>query len=151
MTGRLFAALSRIMRWVWIGVGGALGLAGCMRGGLNLTPGPIQLYEGAPQPAESVAVIQNDRNMFLVSIDGHSLQRWARTHDVVAIQVLPGKRILVAQPSARAGFVSMEAVRIEFLAQAGHRYVISRRIGGGTAGTTWTPVFMDTTTGREVP
>jgi hypothetical protein len=122
-----------------------------MRGGLNLTPGPIKLYEGATQPAESVAVIQNDPNMFLVSIDGQSLRRWAQTHDVVAIQVLPGKRSLVAQPSARAGFVSMDAVRIEFLAQAGHRYIISRRIGGGTAGTTWMPVFMDMTTGREVP
>jgi hypothetical protein len=122
-----------------------------MRGGLNLTPGPIKFYAGATQPAESVAVIQNDRNTFLVSIDGQSLRRWAQTHDVVAIQVLPGKRILVAQPSARAGFVSMDAVRIEFLAQAGHRYVISRRIGGGTARTTWIPVFMDMTTGKEVP
>ncbi len=139
------------MRWGRIGVAGALCLAGCMRGGLNLTPGPIRLYEGATQPAESVAVIQNDPNMFLVSIDGQSLRRWTHTHDVVAIQVLPGKRILVAQPSARAGFVSMDAVRIEFLAHAGHRYVISRRIGAGTASTTWMPVFTDMTTGREVP
>ncbi len=127
------------MRWSWLGVLATLCLAGCMRGGLNVTPGPIKLYEGVTQSAESVAVVENDPNMFLVSIG------------VVAVQVLPGKRILVAQPSARAGFVSMDAVRIEFLAQAGHRYVISRRIGGGTAAATWTPVFTDMTTGKEVP
>jgi hypothetical protein len=98
-----------------------------------------------------VAVIENDPNMFLVSIDGQPLRRWTQTHEVVAIQVLPGKRILVAQPSARAGFVSSDAVRIEFLAQAGHRYVIARRIGGGTASATWSPVFTDMTTGKEVP
>jgi len=139
------------MRLSWLGVLATLCLAGCMRGGLTVTPGPIKLYEGVTQSAESVAVVENDPNMFLVSIDGQSLRRWTQTHDVVAVQVLPGKRILVAQPSARAGFVSMDAVRIEFLAQAGHRYVISRRIGGGTAAATWTPVFTDMTTGKEVP
>ncbi len=139
------------MRLSWIGVTAPLCLAACMHGGLSLTPGPIKLYEGPTQPAESVAVIENDRNMFLVSIDGQSLRRWTQTHEVLAVQVLPGKRILVAQPSARAGFVSNDAARIEFLAHAGHRYVISRRIGGGTASATWTPVFTDMTTGQEVP
>jgi hypothetical protein len=139
------------MRWTWVVVGALLCLAGCMRGGLNLTPGPIQLYEGVAQPAESVAVIENDRNMFLVSIDGQSLRRWTQSREIVAVQVLPGKRILVAQPSARAGFVSRDAVRMEFLTQAGHRYVISRRIAGGSARGTWTPVLTDITTGKEVP
>jgi hypothetical protein len=121
-----------------------------MHGGLKLTPGPVKFYEGPTQPAESVAVIENDPNMFLVSIDGQSLRRWTQSHDVVVVAVLPGRHVVVAQPSARGGFVSMEAVRIDFIAEAGHRYVASRRIGGGTVSTTWTPVFMDATTGKEI-
>ncbi|HTI04524.1 MAG TPA: hypothetical protein VL549_04360 [Gemmatimonadales bacterium] len=97
-----------------------------------------------------MAIIQNDPNMFLVSVDSQSMQRWTATHDVLRVQVLPGRHVVVAQPSARGGFVSMQAVRINFVAQAGHRYVASRQIGGGTASTTWTPVFTDVTTGKTI-
>jgi hypothetical protein len=82
-------------------------LASCVHGGLNVTTGPIQLYDGSPLPAESVAIIQNDPNMFLVSVDSQSMQRWTATHDVLRVQVLPGRHVVVAQPSARGGFVSM--------------------------------------------
>ena len=139
------------MRRSWIGLTAPLCLTACLQGGVSLTPGPVKLYEGPSQPAESLAIIENDSAMFLVSIDGQSMRRWAQNRSVVTVHVLPGSRILVAQPSRRGGFESTDAVRIEFLAQAGHRYVISRRIGGGTASTTWTPVLTDMTTGKEVP
>lgn len=134
----------------WLGVGALVCVASCMHGGLKLTPGPIKFYEGPDQPAEAVAVIENDPNMFLVSIDSQDLRRWAQTHEVVTIAVLPGRHVLVAQPSKRGGFVSMDAVRIDFVAEARHRYVASRRIVGGSAAGTWTPVFTDVTTGKEL-
>jgi hypothetical protein len=121
-----------------------------MRGGLNLTPWPVKHYEGPSQPAESLAVIENDPNMFLASIDSQSLRRWTQSREVLSIQVLPGKHVLVAGPSIRGGYVSKDAARIEFLAEAGHRYVVSRRIGGGSAAGVWTPVFTDVTTGKEL-
>ena len=138
------------MNGKWLAVGALFCMASCMHGGLKLTPGPLKFYEGPDQPAESLAVIENDRNMFLVSIDSQDLRRWAQTHEVVAIAVLPGRHVLVAQPSKRAGFVSMDAVRIDFKAEPGHRYVASRRVVGGTAAPTWTPVFTDVTTGKEL-
>ena len=46
--------------------------------------------------------------------------------------------------------VSMDAARIEFLADAGHRYVVSRRVLGGSRSTEWTVVFTDVTTGKEL-
>jgi hypothetical protein len=52
-----------------------LALTACMRDGLNLTPGPIQLYDGPKQPADSLALIENDPNMFIVSLDSQSLVR----------------------------------------------------------------------------
>jgi hypothetical protein len=127
-----------------------LSLASCLPGGLNLKPGPIKLYEGPNQPAESLAVIENDPNMFLVSVDSQSLRRWTQSHDILTIHVLPGRRIIVAGPSVRAGFVSMDAARIEFVAEPGHRYVVSRRVVGGSRSTEWTAVFTDVTTGKEL-
>jgi hypothetical protein len=132
------------------GLATLLGLASCMQGGLNLTPGPVKLYEGPDQPAASVALIENDPNMYLASVDGQSLRRWSHNRDVITVQVLPGKRTIVAGPSARAGYVSMDAVRIEFVAEAGHRYVVSRRTTGGSAGGAWVAVFTDMTTGKEL-
>ena len=125
-------------------------ITGCLRGGLNLMPGPIKLYDGPDQPTGSVAVIENDRNMYMASVDSQDLRRWTHSHDVLIIHVLPGKHVIVAQPSARAGFVSVHAARIEFVAAAGHHYVVSRRILGGTGAGEWTAVFTDTTTGKEL-
>lgn len=125
-------------------------LAGCMRGGLNLTPGPIKLYEGQVQPPESLAIIENAGNMYLVSVDSQSLIRRAHAHDTLTVQVAPGRHVVVAQPSERAGLVSLQAARIEFVAHAGHRYVVSRRVIGNSADRKWEAVFVDVTTGKEL-
>ena len=129
-----------------------LGTLGCVHGGLNLKPGPVKFYEGPEAPAESLATLENDPNMFFASIDGRDLRRWQQSHDVLQVQVRPGTRVIVAAPSERAGFVSMDAARIEFVAEAGHRYVVSRRLRGGSnrGPDEWTVVFKDMTTGKEL-
>src|ERR1044071_8526484 len=81
-----------------------LALTACMRGGLNLTPGPIQLYDGPKQAPEALALIENNPNMFIVSIDSQSLIRRQHAHEVLSVNVVPGRHVLVAQPSERAGF-----------------------------------------------
>src|SRR5688572_9843063 len=96
--------------------------------GFSLTPGPIKLYEGPDLPITSVALIENDRNMFLESVDGRSLRRWSQTRDVLTIQVLPGKHAVVAGPSVRAGVISTDGVRLEFGAAPGRRYTRSLRL-----------------------
>src|SRR5262245_58750820 len=121
----------------------------CVRGGLSLSPGPIRFYEGPEQAPEYVAVIENDRTMFFESLDGRDLGRWTQTREVVRFQVLPGTHVVVAGPSERAGVVSTEAVRVEFRADAGHRYVISRRLSGGSSGGAWQPILTDVTPGRR--
>ena len=78
-------------------------LTACMRGGLNLTPGPIQLYDGPKQPADSLALIENDPNMFIVSLDSQSLMLRQHAHEVLSVNVVSGRHVLVAQPSERAG------------------------------------------------
>jgi hypothetical protein len=139
-----------VLRTKLVLVGAMIVLTGCLSGGLNLKPGPVRFYEGPEHPADSVALIENDPNMYLASVDGHSLRRWTASHDVVTVQVLPGNRTLVAGPSARSGYVSMDAVQIQFLAEAGHRYVVSRRIIGSSAVGGWVAVFTDVTTGKEL-
>jgi hypothetical protein len=132
-----------------LGVAALLPVASCLPGGVSLTPG-IRLYDGPELPPSAVALIENDPNMYLASVDGRSLRRRAHSHNVLTVQVLPGKHMIVAGPSARAGFVSVDAARIEFIAEAGHRYVVSRRIVGGSNSAKWTPVFTDVTTGKEL-
>ena len=124
--------------------------AGCLKGGLNLKPGPVKFYDGPEAPAESLATLENDANMFFATIDGKDLRRWQQSHDVLQVQVRPGTHVIVAGPSTRAGFVSMDAARIEFVADAGHRYVVSRRVLGGSRSTEWTAVFTDVTAGKEL-
>lgn len=117
--------------------------------GLSLRPGPIKFYDGPAQSAPSLAIIENDRNMFLESIDGRDLRRWTQTRDVLSVHVLPGMHVVVAGPSIRAGVISNDAVRLEFIAEAGHRYVVSRRLTGGSTGGAWELVLTDLTLGAQ--
>lgn len=138
------------MKAAYLAGAALLALTACMRGGLNLTPGPIQLYDGPKQPADSLALIENDPNMFIVSIDSQDLRRREHAHDVLSVNVVPGRHVLISQPSERAGFRSFAAARIEFVAQKGHRYVISRRVTGSVPSLEWQAVFTDRTTGKEL-
>jgi hypothetical protein len=111
-----------------------------------------RLYDGPRLPPSSVAILENARDTYLMSVDGRSLQRWSHTRDIVRVELLPGPHTFVAGPSARSGFrdVSGLAVEVSFVAEAGHVYRVSRTITGGAARPEWTLLLTDVTTGRQL-